>query len=133
MNEEIKKILDDHEQRIKALEVLLSDKETLKLKKKKLSLKEFILLKKPKDYVQKTLAIGYYLEKYDGFTSFNVKNLEKGFRDAKEIVPKNINDKVIKNIAKGHMMETKEKNDKLKTWNLTSSGERFVENGFKEE
>ena len=30
-------------------------------------------------------------------------------------------------------MEAKEKKDKLKTWTLTSTGERFVENGLKKE
>jgi hypothetical protein len=29
------------------------------------------------------------------------------------------------------MMEAKEKKDKLKAWNLTSTGERFVENDLK--
>ncbi len=131
MDDEIKKILEDHEKRISKLEDLLQTKpETFK---KKLSLKEFVLSKKPKDDVQKTLAVGYYLEKYDGLPSFNIKDLENAFRTAKETVPKNINYKVIKNIEKGYIMEAKEKKDKLKSWNITSTGERFVENDLKED
>lgn len=131
MDEEIKKILEDHEKRISELERLAQTKpETIQ---KKLSLKEFILSKKPKDDVQKTIVIGYYLEKYDIFPSFNAKDLEDAFRTAKENVPENINYKVIKNIKKGYMMESKEKKDNLKAWNLTATGERFIENDLKEE
>jgi len=132
MDEKIKKILDNHEKRIKALEKIFIGNETLKLKKE-ISLKEFILLKKPRDDVQKTLVIGFYLEKYENLSSFNVKDLENGYRAAKEKVPRNINDKVNLNIKNGHMMEAKEKKDNRKAWVLTGSGERFIENDFTKE
>ncbi len=131
MDEEIKKILDDHEKRIQKLEKLLESKPVQT--KKQISIKEFILTKKPKNDVEKTLVIGYYLENFRGMSSFNAKDLEDGFREAKEKPPKNINDMVNKNIKKGFMMETKERKDKLKAWTLTSTGERFVENGLKKE
>lgn len=101
--------------------------------KKELSIKEFILSKTPKDDIQKTLVIGYYLEKYNDFSSFNSKDLEDGFRVAKEKVPDNVNYKAIKNIEKGYMMEAKEKKDNLKAWNLTNSGEHFIENNLRDE
>jgi len=131
MDEEIKKILDNHEKRIQKLEKLLESKPIQT--KKQISVKEFILTKKPKNDVEKTLVIGYYLENFRSMSSFNAKDLEDGFREAKEKVPANINYKVIKNIEKGFMMEAKEKKDKLKAWTLTSTGERFVENGLKKE
>jgi len=132
MDEEIKKILENHEKRIRELEKsLVSDKK--QSTKKSISIKEFILTKKPEGDVQKTLLIGYYLEKFQSFNSFNAKDLEDCFRRAKETVPKNINDKVNLNIKNGNMMESKEKKDKRKAWVLTASGERFVENGFKKE
>ena len=126
MDEEIKKILNDHEKRIQRLERLFESKPIQT--KKQISIKEFILTKGPKNDVEKTLVIGYYLENFRGLSSFNAKDLEDGFREAKEKVPENINYKVIKNIKKGFMMEAKEKKDKLKAWTLTSTGERFVEN-----
>ncbi len=52
--------------------------------------------------------------------------------EAKEIVPGNINYKVIMNIKKGFIMEAKEKKDDLKAWTLTTTGERFVKNGLKQ-
>jgi len=129
--EKIKKTLGEHETRIAKLEdLLVSRPPTIE---KKLSIKEFILSKKPKNDIQKTLAIGYYLEKYEGLSSFNVKDLEKGFHDAKESAPENINYKVIVNIQKGYVMESKEKKDNLKAWNLTNSGEKFLESNFEKE
>ena len=126
-------MLHEHEKRISRLEKFLPSESNIVSRVKKISIKEFILSKKPNDDVQKTLAIGYYLEKHEGLPCFNVKDIEKGYRDAKEKPPKNINDSVYKNIKKGYIMETKEKKDKLKAWTLTNTGEGFVENGFKKE
>lgn len=117
--------LEDHESRISALEGAPDRKP--KVEGKKLSIKEFLLTKKPANDVQKALAIGYYLEHFEGMNEFNVKDLAEGFRSAKEPAPANINDKVNSNIQKGHMMEEKEKKDKLTAWVLTNSGEKFVE------
>lgn len=133
-DEEIAKIkskLEEHETKISKLEQLFQAKpENIG---KEISAKEFVLSKNPKNDVQKTLAIGYYLERYKGLSSFNVKDLESGFRDAKEKVPNNINLCVIANINKDHMMEAKEKKDKLKACVLLNLGEKYVENDFKEE
>ena len=117
--------LDDHESRISALEGMPAKK--TQGEGKKLSIKEFILTKKPVDDVQKTLVIGYYLEHFESMDRFNARDLADGFRSAKEPPPTNINDKVNLNIGKGYMMEAKEKKDKFKAWVLTNSGERFVE------
>ena len=126
---EIKKKLKEYEERISKLESLSQTKpETVE---KKISIKEFILSKKPKNDVQKTLVVGYYLEKYKNYSPFNVKDLKRGFITAREKVLKNIGDKVQKNIKKGHMMEFEEKKDNLKAWILTNSGEKNIESGFK--
>lgn len=130
MDEEVRKILENHEKRLSELETFLkSNPEPLQ---KRLSPKEFILAAKPKDDVQKTLVLAYYLEKYGGMTVFNAKDLEHAFREAKEPVPDNINVKVIKNIKKGDIMEAQQKKDNFKAWTLTASGERFVENNLKD-
>ena len=127
----IKKKLEEHEERISAIEKAFQTKpEAIK---KRISIKEFILSKKPKNDVQRSLSVGYYLEKWEAVSSFNVKDLEKGFRDAKEKVPNNINLCVTANVGKGHMMEAKEKKGNLKAWVLTNSGEKYVENDFQKE
>lgn len=127
---EIKKQVEDHEKRISELEAIAQTKPELVTKK--LYIKDFIRSKKPKDDVQKTLAIGYYLEKYEGFSSFNVIDLDKGFRDAKQTVPPNINDKVNKNIDKQYIMRDKKKKDGKLAWRLTADGEEYVESDFTE-
>ena len=128
---DIMKRLEDHESRISALEGIPDKK--LKTESKPLSIKEFLLKKKPKDDVQKTLVIGYYLEHFEGMDKFNVKDLAAGFRSAREPLPENINDKANLNINKGLMMPSKEKKDKFKSWVLTNSGEKYVEDGLKTE
>jgi hypothetical protein len=122
--------LDDHEGRISALEGMPAKK--TQGEGKKLSIKEFILTKKPVDDVQKTLVVGYYLEHYEGMDGFSAKDLAEGFRSAKEPLPTNINDKVNRNIQSGRMMDAKEKKDNRKAWVLTNSGEKFVEEGLPE-
>lgn len=128
--ETIKRQLQDHEKRISALEILSQTKP--ELAGTGLSIKDFIRLKEPKDDLQKTLAIGYHLEHYGGYSSFNTKDLAKGFREAKEPVPQNINDKVNKNIDKNYIMEAEKKKDGKKAWVLTAKGEEYVESGFQE-
>ena len=96
------------------------------------SVKEFILEIRPSSDVEKTLAIGYYLERVMGVSSFNINDLSRYFQLAKEPTPQNINDKVNMNIRKGHMTEAKEKKDSKKAWMVTSSGEQFLDNGFKD-
>ena len=138
MSSNIQKQLEDLEKRVANLEKVIANStkgvsgDQLK-NKKKLSIREFLISKKPTDDVQKTLAIGYYLEKYDNFTSFNTADLQAGYEKAKEKKPLNINDKVNLNIKKGHMAEASAKKDNKKAWYITNSGEQFVKNGFSNE
>lgn len=130
MLEAIKKQLLNHESRISKLEAQpKTDKDT---GMKKLSVKEFMLSKKPESYIQRTLVIGFYLEKYEGLDCFNAKDLEDGFRSAKETVPPNINMNAIENIKKGYFAEAREKRDNRKAWYLTNSGEECVNTGLSE-
>ena len=130
---EMKKRLNEHEERLAKLEG--SYETEPKVLRKSVSINEFMRSQKPNDDVQKTLAVGYYLEKYEGLTSFNAKDLENAFQRLK--VPKsqtiNFNYKAIRNIQQGYMNETKEKKDKQKAWVLTKLGEEYVERGFQKE
>jgi polyhydroxyalkanoate synthesis regulator phasin len=95
-------------------------------KGKGISVKEFIISSKPSGDVQKTLAIGYYLEKYEKMASFNVDDISRHFQLAKESTPQNINDKINMNIKKGHLMEADSKKDNKKAWVVTNTGEQFL-------
>ena len=130
-NEELLKKINDLEKRVAALETKKdADPVGQSSSPKKVSLREFLNSKKPNDDVKKTLVIGYYLEKFEGLSSFNAGDLEGSFEKAKEKKPLNINDKVNMNIRNGYMDEVAEKKDSRKAWHLTSTGEQFVENNF---
>lgn len=118
-----------HEERISALEKLLrgtgDGASVLSLKKQ--SPKEFLMSKGTKTETQKVLALAYYLERVEGVASFNVPDLEAIFRAAREKLPKNMNDAVNKNVSRGFVMGAADKKDSKKAWQLTATGERFVE------
>lgn len=128
---ELTKRLDELEKRVSNLEskkTVGSDHSPFSTKK--FSLREFLISKKPNDDVKKVLAVGYFLEELEGFTSFNASDLRNAFKKVKEKKPLNINDKVNKNIRNGHMEEVAKKKDSRKAWHLTSTGEQFVKDDF---
>lgn len=128
-NEDMVARVENLEARVERLERRFESDGTVDAPKiRKMSAKEFLLTKSPKAETQKVVALAYYLERQEGLASFNVPDLETAFRAAREKLPKNMNDAVNKNIARGFLMEAKEKKDSKKTWQLTSTGERFVEN-----
>ncbi len=125
---EIKEKIKELEDRITKLENTVFQDSSFKPLKKKISIREFILQKKPKSDVEKALVVGYYLENFEGVECFNVRDIEDGLRRAKEKFRKNVNDLIYQNIKKGFMMECEEKKDGLKAFTLTNSGEEFVKN-----
>lgn len=128
-------MLQEHERRIKALEQKLSGPEAViqvpTPAPKIQSIRQFMIEKSPTDDVQRSLVIGYYLEKQMGQISFNAKEIEKGFVDAREKVPGNVADKILKNVWKGHMMQVNDDKDGLKAYVLTNAGTKFIEGGIK--
>src|SRR4030042_4317515 len=136
ISKDIQEQLEDLKRRITILEQAISKTRFDTLpehrQSKKLSIKEFLISKKTTNNVQKTLAIGCFLEKNEGFISFNVDDLRSEYEKAKEKKPLNINDKVNINVKNGHMAEASEKKDNKKAWYITNSGERLLENNFDE-
>lgn len=127
---DVNEILRDHAARISALEKRFETAGAQPVGQKKQSAKEFLLSKTVNAETQKVLALAYFLEKQEGVASFNVPDLETVFRAAREKLPKNMNDAVNKNVARGFLMEAAEKKDSKKAWQLTSTGERFVESSM---
>lgn len=130
----LKERVEALEERVGKLEAALSSDSAVRdaiSKHKKSSAKEFLKTKQLKTDTQKVLVFGYFLEYMEGMESFNVSDLEEAFRSAKEKIPTNINDAVNKNIARGFLMETREKKDSRKAWCLTSTGEGFVQSDLK--
>ena len=102
-----------------------------KSKLKQLSIKEFLLEKKPTNDVERVLSMGFFLEKYGDYTCFNVDDIKNAFVKSKEPLPQNIHDKINMNIRKGHITEYPEEKDNKKSYHLTTTGEKVVEQGFK--
>ncbi len=98
---------------------------------KKLSIKEFLLQHPPTSDIQRTLAVGYFLETHTGIASFTKAELEKGYRDGKESTPSNIGVNIRHCIKHGHMMEAEEKKNNKTAYVITRSGEQFVLAGYK--
>lgn len=131
MENTIETRIEKLENRVVDLEQLIKGSNKKIGAKKSVSIKEFMLSKSPKDDVQRTLLIGYYLEKYRNFENFVSKDLEEGFSNSKESIPENMSDKIAKNIRKGHLMELPKGKGRKRSLTVTNSGETFVESGFK--
>jgi hypothetical protein len=132
INKTIEQRVEKLERQVAALMAMFSSQPApLVSREKKMSPKEFLMTKILKTEMQKTLALAYYIEYLGGMECFNVTDLEAVFRSAKERLPKNMNDAVNKNIARGFLMEAVEKKDNKKTWVLTSTGEKCVEEDLK--
>jgi len=97
---------------------------------KSLSIKEFLIQKKPKGDVERTAAFGYYLENFDAKEFFTSKDIISCFQKAKEPIPGNPYDKIQKCIAKGWIMESDKKKNGEKSYTMTGSGIEAVEKGF---
>ena len=120
----IKKKLEEYENRIANLERKFQSKpESIK---KPMSIKEFIISKNPKSPSQKVLVIGLYLEIHKGMKNFTVKDIEDGFRKAKEQRHINLSDLLYKNAKKGFIAESDNRKDRLKLWHVTTSGGDYV-------
>jgi hypothetical protein len=126
---DLAKRVEDLEKRVAKLERAAADVTAPRATTgKKLSAKEFLMGRRIGSETERALALAYFLEHVSGLPSFNVPELVEAFRSAKEKLPKNMNDAVNKNIARGFLMEAEAKKDSKKAWYLTATGERYVEN-----
>jgi len=91
---------------------------------KAMSVKEFLLTKKPKTQVEKTLCFGFFEEFHSGKEFWTPKDIADDFRTAKEQLPKNISDQIYKCRARGWVMESG------KGYTLTNTGEKILNEGF---
>ena len=135
--EEIREKIEDLERRIKKLE---SRQSTLTEEnmgysgsgaKKEQTLREFLNVLEPKNNVERVLCIAYYNEVLKKVPPFTVKEMTDAFREAKEKPPENVNLPIFYNVQKGYLMESKNNESKLKTWELTNTGIKVIEDKMK--
>jgi hypothetical protein len=133
MSDDLAQRVEDLEQRVFALEMVLKGGAPPAAPgAKPLSIREFVLSKKPTTKVDTAMVIGFHLEKFSGTSPFNLDDLAKGFAQAKEPLPANPSDLLYQNVRRGFLMESAEKKGGSKAWVITNSGERYVENGLEE-
>ena len=95
---------------------------------KRMSLSEFMNTKNPKGHDDKILVFGYYIEKFEKSISVNVDDIKKCYQQAKIPPTKNIPTYTSMLERKGYIMASEEKKDNKKAWQLTQSGEKYIEN-----
>jgi len=93
---------------------------------KALSVAQFFKKVSPKSDVDRGLAAGYYLERFRSAQSFTSTEIAEMIRSAKITPPKNTSDVIAKNIKKGTMMPSGDKEGRM-AFVLTTDGEEAIE------
>lgn len=89
---------------------------------------EFMQKLNLKSHTNKVLCLAYFLEKYKQLESFSLNDIKEAYKEARLVMPKNINDYLYKlTTKKGYLIEVGKKEDKLKSWRLSADGIKFVE------
>lgn len=128
MAEDMIKRIELLEERIAKIEQLveMADSGQTTIKTKKMSVREFLDKAHVNTQTDMVTFIAYYKEKYEGLSSFSIHDLLDGFRNAKEKSPVNINSLVNSNISRSYFMPSPEKTGKLKRFELTNTGIKYV-------
>jgi len=92
---------------------------------KGMSTAQFFRKISPKTDVSRVLAAGYFLEKFKDQDSFTASEISETVRGAKIPPPRNTNDAINKNIKKGYIMPSGDKEGKM-AFVLTSDGEETI-------
>jgi hypothetical protein len=92
---------------------------------KEMSVAQFFKKISSKTDIDRVLAAGYFLEKFKNQDSFTASEISETVRGAKIPPPSNTNDSINKNIKKGYMMPSGDKEGK-RAFVLTSDGEDTI-------
>lgn len=91
----------------------------------KMSVAQFFKKTSAKSDIDRVLAAGYFLEKFKNQDNFTASEISGTIRDAKIRPPSNTHDVINKNIKKGYMMPSGDKEGKM-AFVLTSDGEESI-------
>lgn len=92
---------------------------------KKMSVSQFFRKLATKSDVDRTLAAGYYLEKYKNYGNFTASEIRDIIKESKNNPPRNPNESINANIRKGLIMAAGDK-DKKRAFVLTTDGEDAI-------
>ena len=116
--------------RILLQEASLSAKGEVKSQTKPVALpariSEFLAQLDISTYINGIVAILYY-QYHMGNESTTIVELEEAYSSARTKPPRNFSDSLAQCIRKGYVVEVKDKKGGKKAWQITASGENFVE------
>ena len=92
---------------------------------KGMSVAQFFKKVSPRTDLDRALAAGYFLEKFKSQDSFTASEVKDTIRGAKISPPPNPSDSINKNIKKGYIMPSGDKEGKM-AFVLTSDGEETI-------
>ena len=115
-----KQEFDDLEKRVADLERVKSSSKNAE--RREMTVREFILDRKPKSGAEKALCLIYFREENEGVTGgITSKDLSSAFKTAREKIPRNVSD-VLSQCSKKGWIACDSENGKKKSWKLTSTG-----------
>jgi hypothetical protein len=131
MDEDTRKMFEDHERRIAALEGRKEPESKQESGASRgQSINEYLLETKAEGYIEKTVACGYYLEKERSTEYFAVEDIEQIMKTAREPISKNISKDIQRGMKKGWIMEHTEKKAGKRTYRITARGIAAIDSKF---
>lgn len=87
---------------------------------------QFLLEKNFLSEIDVTLALAYYLERYEGKTSWNITDLQNEYSLSRRKLPSNLSRNISGNISKGYIINPNR--EEKRVYCLTPEGEMYIEN-----
>lgn len=122
-NESLQEQIHDLEERVVALEQKF---DTGDVPEETSDLRAFVEEYNPSTHIERATAIGYHLEKHQGYENFTIEDIEEGYRACKTQKPSNPSDVLAGAEERGWMMRDG-KEEHYQQWVLTREGEQLVE------
>jgi len=94
-----------------------------------MQISEFLAQKSIKTHIDRIVAILYY-QYHTGNELTTIAELGEAYSSARMRTPRNFSDFLAQCIRRGYVVEARDKKGDKKAWQITSSGENFVEYGL---
>lgn len=92
-----------------------------------MAINEFLLRLNISSHVERSVAIAYYLLHVKKQLTFTSRDLDEWYGLAREAKPTNFSDVVTRGARRGFFVDTGEEHEGVKVWQITRTGEAFVE------
>lgn len=114
----------------RATEAISEKDVTTPLAVQRMQISEFLAQKNIQSETDRVTAILYH-HLHKGQESSTRAEILEAYSSARTPKPKNLSDVIARCIRKGHVVEAPEQKDGKKAWQITPTGERFVEEELK--